>query len=277
MARSPSANKRSVVHRALTLLSALDMDGRTLTELARSSDLSLPTALRLLRSLENDGYASRSAGKYYPGEATIRLAHSADPHGPVRTLVREGVQRLRDRLNETVNFQVRQGSERMCIESAEGAQPLRHLSRGGDREVLYRGAPGKVLLAFGSNVDLDRLVPLSKGTYEVGQGQRRSLSELRDELEKIRRLGYAVSKGESKQDFAGVAVPVHFGDVFIGVLSVGWPYVRFNKQVCDSFTKACLEEAERIHARAKVSEPLPRAAKMKSSATKKKVSKSRSN
>jgi DNA-binding IclR family transcriptional regulator len=235
------------VAKALALLGAIDLRGQSLTELSTASRIPMPTALRLLRSLEAAGYVQRGPeGKYFPGEATVRLAHAVDPLGAIRWRIRDAVGRLCQQLKETITFQVREGEFRVCLAVAEGSQTVRHIRVPGEREILYRGATGKVLLAFGPSTDLDVLVTMTNGNFKSREDRLAYLSFLANRLVKVRKQGFAISKGSPPYDLAGVSVPIYFGKVFVGALSIGFPTARFNKDVAKRFTQACLGEAELI-------------------------------
>jgi DNA-binding IclR family transcriptional regulator len=80
----------------------------------------------------------------------------------------------------------------------------------GTHQPLNHGAPGKLLLAYSYQTDSAQL------RQTISRGQIVKLTDrtvmdprrLEDELNKVRRLGYATSDGEAIRGTIGIAVPV---------------------------------------------------------------------
>jgi DNA-binding IclR family transcriptional regulator len=239
---------RSVV-RALRLLTTLSSDGLSLTAAAEKAHIPLPTALRLMRTLEGEGFTVRlDDGNFVLGPVAVRLAYEADPEGPLRWSVRETVLRLRDRINETTTCFVRRGNDGLCLESAESHRPIRWVCPRGSRLPLHMSAPGKVLLAYGATDDLLQRLSLTAGTFECSSGRVRRLEDLRSELAEIRGGAIAFDDQESSNDSWGFALPLLVRGVCLGAFGVGMPLERsrsnrddvvsVSSQIIEEFTSA---------------------------------------
>src|SRR5690606_16447480 len=114
---------------------------------------------------------------------------------------------------------------------------------------LHATASGKVLLAWQQPEMLETLLnePLQRFTPAtvVDRGA------LLQELERVRRQGYAVVWGELEEDLVGVAAPVrdHTGRV-IGVITIGAPMSRVAREslpvVCRHVVNAADDVSRRL-------------------------------
>lgn len=98
----------------------------------------------------------------------------------------------------------------------------------GRRFPLHAGSSGKSILAFLPTAELERILadPLPALTPRTVTDS----TALRAELERIRKLGYAVSVGERQPDAGSVAAPVFgFDDMVVGAISVCGPRFRVDE------------------------------------------------
>lgn len=245
---------RAVV-RALALLRAVRSEGSTLTDLAADVGIPRPTALRLVRTLEAEEFLCRADGMYVLGPAVARLRLTPYPDQAMRFSIHDVLTELRDALNESCAYWVLDGTRRICVDTAESSQPIRWQSRLGLELLLPLGAGGKVLTAFSDTEGILASVPTSDGKFTLTDGRVRSLDDLRSELARIRRLGYATSKGESTSEAWGAAVPVFVHGSLAGAVSVIMPSSR-RHPVADRIA-ACKAAAQRLQQKAeRISRPL---------------------
>jgi DNA-binding IclR family transcriptional regulator len=242
-AAAPATGVRAVI-RALGLLSLLTVKGSTLTELAAVSDLPVPTALRLLRSLELANFATRKEGNQYVlGPALARIAYCQDAGSSSRWLARKAVSELYERTNETTTFFVQDGMSRVCTEALVSTKELRWHCDVGLRRPIHLGASGKVLLAFGASAALLSQIPTRAGRYELRNSTRRSVADLRQELATIQANGVAFSDQECGSECRAVACPVWIGGVSLGALGVTIPITRATEALMENLASVCKEIA----------------------------------
>jgi IclR family KDG regulon transcriptional repressor len=228
-----SGHVRSVA-RALTMLSALIPGRSIVTELASAADLPVPTAIRILKTMEASGYVSRDAdGTYSYGPSAMRVAVKLDPRGAISHTIRLATQELSAKFNETAAFFMRDRNERVCVESAESTREVRWVCREGQRMPVHLGAAGHVLVAFGIQ---DAEAQQSTGTGGAAYGNL--------QLTAIRQMGYATTELESTNDSWGIAVPVYEEGVFYGALACGIPLSRATETLRVQVTEACLAGAK---------------------------------
>ena len=86
-------------------------------------------------------------------------------------------------------------NQRVCIDCVESTQPLHRVITIGTRMSLTRGASGKLLLAYMPEPMMHNL--LSADPFVT-----------LDQLETIRKFGYAVSCNEHEQQLTSIAAPI---------------------------------------------------------------------
>ena len=179
-----------------------------LAELAAACDLHRSTTHRILASLIQLGYVDRpSDGHYALGSRLLALAGRMDGRLDLRREALLIMQRLRDRLGETLTLMVRDGDEVVCLERMAGSLQLRVELSPGTREPLHLSAAGKVFLAeggFEACAEYAERSRLSGGTPRAV----RDVPRLYRELERAQRTGYALDSEEREEGVTAIAVPV---------------------------------------------------------------------
>jgi DNA-binding IclR family transcriptional regulator len=205
---------------------------RTLTEVARATGLSKPTAHRLLASL---GYESlvlknRSENVYLLGPGILRLVQEAtDGLGSIAVLARPDLEELWEKTGETITLHVRIGLERICIEEIASPSSIRYVATVGSSAPLHVGSAGKVLLAFEEPDELAKTIsqmPLTALTDETIIDR----AELVSELDRVREQGWASSIGERVPEAGAVSVPVMSNGRVAAALSVLGPASRMTPE-----------------------------------------------
>lgn len=193
--------------RLLGLLAERDQPW-SLGELATAAGIHRSTAHRILASLAALGYADRpAAGQYALGSRVLALAARMDGRLDLRLEALVVMQRLRDRLGETVTLMLREGDEVVCLERAPGSLQLRVECAPGEREALHLSAAGKLYLAeggFEACAEYAERTRLAGGTAQA----IRDVPRLYRELERARRTGYAIDSEEREIGVTAVAAPV---------------------------------------------------------------------
>lgn len=168
--------------------------------------ISKSNAHRILRTLTSLGFAACPvAGCYEATLKTWEIGAAVLDRSDVKSVGRSVMVDLSARTGETVHLSLLDGTDVVYIDKVESNQPVRAYSRIGGRAPAHAVATGKVLLAFHAG-DLKALLPKKLDSFT-----RLTLVKLEDMLvaiEEIRRRGYAVNKGEWREDVCGIAAPV---------------------------------------------------------------------
>ncbi len=226
------------VERALDILLAFGPGDQALTagELLKRVDLSRPTLYRLLRTLENKGFiiSSGEPQRFALGASVAQLAHVWSTGLDVAALAQPMLQVLWEQTGETVALLLHQGDHRVCVAELPSAQPLSFKRGVGHREVVARGASGRVILAHLQAPEAH----LPAGT----EGDA-----LRQRLQQVREQGYEVSRDELIKGAVAVAVPVFLGDGrVIGSLAVFGPSVRVDATCVRRFVELLKAQSARL-------------------------------
>ncbi|MFC4944231.1 IclR family transcriptional regulator [Pseudonocardia sp. GCM10023141] len=211
--------------------------GITASAVAARFGYSLPTAHRLLRALEAEGFLvfDRASHEFRPGPEVLRLTGlMLDDLIP---RVYASLARLRDLTGESATLHWRLGDARSAVHELPSTQPL-HIAVGlGRRYPLTRGAAGKALLSVASDADVQRVLA-DPGTVASAAGPTALLAELRA----VRRDGVARSQGENIPGAASVAVPIEWVYRGFAALGVTGPAERWGPEQQDTAARALLAE-----------------------------------
>src|SRR6266511_2671442 len=197
------------VHRVCEILDLLQQasSGAALLDVARATRLPKSSAFRYLATLERRRYVERDpvTGSYRAGSAFLPLrAH--EPELLARR-ARPHMERLRDRLGETINLGMLEGNRVIYLEIVESHRAMRLAARRGDRDPVHATALGKAIAA---NLP-DRRVRAILEAEGMPQLTQRTLTDQDAylvEMAGTRERGYALDDGEHEIDGRCVAVPV---------------------------------------------------------------------
>lgn len=185
----------------------------TISELARSLNVPKSGVFRLVKTFERKRFLQSRADsfEYELGSGIWELTGAV--FGRQKRLVEKASPHLVE-LNKItgllVSLRILEKDQLVILDRVEGNDPVKVIFPIGARQPINHGAPGKLLLAY-------QCPPGSRQFQElIGRGGIARLTErtvtdrrrLEEELNKIRRLGYASSDGEAIRGTIGLAAPV---------------------------------------------------------------------
>lgn len=210
----------------LDVLSRQGGSGLSLMGIAKPLQMSKSTTHRYLITLEQLGAVERDSQDHFRlGLKMIELAgmtlsdNNLHKHG--EALLTE----LADRTLETVHLAVPSGTEVVYIAKADGARSIRMVSYIGARAPMYCTALGKAILAYSPTKLVDQVIRagLTPRTPRTITARRVFL----EELERVRRQGYAVDQEENEIGVCCMGTPILDYDArAIGAISVSGPVER---------------------------------------------------
>jgi len=234
--KSSTANVRAV-ERAIDILEAFS-DARSsmsVLEIQKAVGLSRPTLYRILETLASKGFIrahgmpQRFSLDYAVGKLAQNWLSGLDPVSAARPIL----ERLHEEFGETVGLMMIRDLHYMCVVELPSLHALA-ISRGiGPVGDLGFGASGKVLLAH-----------VDDGTLKAAlrmQPKKADKKELLDDLAKIRRDGYRVSRSEVHAGAVSVSAP-YFDHMhrILGAIAVYGPEVRVTDELVERMTKRVL-------------------------------------
>ncbi len=232
------------VERALDILMCFTKSSELgLTEIAGQIGLHKSTVHRLMTTLEEKGFVARDAAteKYRLGlkvwELSTHLSKSDDP----AVLLLPAMERLRDRLGETVSLYLRDGKDRLRIQAVQSNQAIRRVAQVGARLPLYVGASSKVLVAFASEEDRTGVVRRSGMAGDARSGRLPPHAggdpgaRIRDQLRRARAGSGRGCRADREPE----------GEV-AAALSVSGPISRIGEDTLHEFAPVLMEAAHEM-------------------------------
>lgn len=184
-------------------------NGITASELLHLLDIPKTTLYRLLSSMVQNELLSyfSETGTYTIGpkftltyvsmeERASRLREAAMPH----------LHALADQIEETVKLSVLSGLQSYTIATVESSRPLRISVDTGALFPLHAGATGKILMCSLNDAAMQRYFKSYGIAYT--DATITDITEMKKELEIIRKRGYATDVGEYMPEIYAVAAPV---------------------------------------------------------------------
>jgi IclR family transcriptional regulator, acetate operon repressor len=191
------------VTRAIDILKSFDgaTEPLSVAAIAQKTGINRPTLYRLLKTLiEADMIAAVGMPQRFRlGHAAARLGQAWSAQLDIGALARPVLDALRDQTGESASLFLLRDERQICVLESRSRHALA-MSRGiGEMEDGFRGASGKVILAWLDDTHAAALLRKQQG--------RAATAVQKAELIDIRNNGYAVSHGA----------------VFVGALAIGAP------------------------------------------------------
>lgn len=249
------------VDRALSVLRMLARHGELgVSEIAAELGVHRSTAFRLVATLENHDLVHQKddRGRYRLGVGVLRLAGATTARLDVVQEGRPVGTRLAAEIGETVNIAILDRDQALYLEQMAGTSSLQAHNWTGRRIALHATSNGKVLLAHAPEGRFDEVTaePLARYTdHTIIEPAR-----LREELDAVRRRGYAVAVDELEVGLSAVAAPVHgaTGEV-VASISVSGPTFRLPADRLDTVADQVMSAAAELSSRLGwYGTPLPR-------------------
>ena len=227
----PQASGLKSVGTALDVLECFATDGELgVSDIARRLGVAKSTAHRLLNTLASRGFIEQDlqSGQYRLGIHVYELGALALARNELRHVALPTLRQLAASTGLTVNFSVPDGPDIVFVERIENPDGVRFLGHFGRRLPSHTTSSGKAIAAWNPEADLARR--RAGFPPRVSRTVRTEADWLRC-LESVRRVGYAVSHGESFDGASSVAVPVISRRVAIASVSVFGPTESIAPQV----------------------------------------------
>lgn len=207
---SSTAYRAPSVGRALKILEmvAESSGGLGISELARLLAISKGTVFGLCQQLEDYGALSRdpASKRYGLGPLVATLAGRGFVHARLRDLAGPELTRLRDDLKESFFLGVVGRGEVTVVDSRQPPGVIRIAAGPGTRLPLTAGAVGKVFLAGMAPASLEQLI--AQGLKAHTPHTVTDPQAFRQQVDQVRRQGFALERDEYLLGVWGVAVPL---------------------------------------------------------------------
>jgi DNA-binding IclR family transcriptional regulator len=229
------------IHRAIAVLDCFrDIQPQLgVREIARQLDLHPSTVGRMLATLTSLGILNqdKETHRYRMGSKVLKWSSVYMSNIDLRIEARPYLEELHRVTQETVHLDIPDGVSRICVDRIESPHRLRWVAHIGERMPYYASASGKVMLAF---MPLQQQKAIIKSTpmEHLTPNTTTDPKALLQELEVIKKNGYALSVGERVEGVSCVAAPIFepAGKV-IGGITISGPMTRFSEQQIKEYAK----------------------------------------
>ena len=152
------------------------------------------------------------------GPAALMLMHSYQSSTHNLEAIQTILFRLQKQTGEMAAYMVPVGYRALCVSLQESAQALRCSYVRGQSQPLLRGASSKVMLAYLPEARRDKILRHF--------GEEHNAPGWSEELDQIRRQGFAISTSEFDTGGTGISAPVMKGSKLVGAVSIMAPAHR---------------------------------------------------
>ena len=251
--KARAGDRTDMVGKALGLLVLLGDEprGASAAEISRRAELPFSTTYRLLGSLARDGFVDYEPDgrRYHLGLRIFQLGQRVSSYHGFAGTALPVLRRVTGQTGEATILSVRDGLHHLTVNKVDGPQIFRVTSDPGHLGSLSTTAVGKALVAFAEDSERERLLdelPLEALT-EKSITDRQSF---REEVEKVRRQGYAVMDEENEAGMRAVAVPLlnAQGHAFAS-LATAVPVFRLSLEALEAHVPLLQEAAAELAAR----------------------------
>ena len=194
----------------LRLLTRVGPGGLRMSEIGRRLDLNKATAIRLTRTLVDEGFVLHDlgSGRYRLGPEAFAVGLAAEPSYELQRLATPILRTLATESGDTVFFSVLHGYESICLSRDEGDFPIRNqLIKAGDRWPLGVGAGSCAVLAALSDAEIDDVLRRN-AEQRATRFPRCTDAAIRHLIGETRALGYCVQPGLVIEDSWAIGVSV---------------------------------------------------------------------
>jgi IclR family KDG regulon transcriptional repressor len=221
----------------LTVLRAKASD-YSLAELARAVEIDKSTIHRILAVMETMGFVEKNQRtKRYTVGPQFRALVSTD-YGQIQRATLPVMRSLSESLGITVALRIREGKQMVVIDRVESNDLLRVSFPLGLRHSILFGSAGKAFLAF---------LSINEAMQLLGAGSLTRNAALWSSLARIKKRGYATSRGTAVKGAVSASIPIVAAHGRpIAVLSLSWPSAKYPYRQIKQIADAGVKGARRI-------------------------------
>jgi IclR family KDG regulon transcriptional repressor len=235
--KKQTGNNRKViasVQRALDILNLFEGSHAELgnTEIAKMLNMDTGTVAGLIYTLRLNNYLDQNPDnrKYRLGMKLAERAAVLLDQIDLRKIATPYLEELRQWSGESINLAIRDHNEVVYIERLFGHHSLGIRSELGKRARLHSTALGKAILA---NMNPEEAQAILNG-YEFIHITPKTITNLKDfleELERVRKIGYAIDEEENELGGRCLAAPVFNHDgIPVAAVSISVPIQRLPRE-----------------------------------------------
>lgn len=244
--------KQSIIYSAQKLLDILEIiaeskSPKTINDVVSMCGMSRPNVYRYLTTLQNNDYILQNAdGTYHLGPKLLYLSKQYLHQFNWLQAAQDIMKELSRTSNETVHMGILDKNEIVYMARVDSSQSIRMFSEIGSRNPVYCTAMGKALLAF-MDKNLRESILNQIELNARTENTITDMNRLKDELETIKRNGYAIDdiENESGVRCIGTVINDAYGQA-VCALSISGPAFRLNLENLKDLAAPLINAANRI-------------------------------
>lgn len=244
---APASVSRRVI--ALLRLFADGSDSLSIAEIAERLSLPPSTVHRLLVSLVEERFVERAARRRYAiGQEFSRIGAIAARRLNLRSLARPHLHEVQAATGETsvLGALLDRPPGMMIADKVDAVHTLRYRVPINVRRPLLWGSLGRAMLAWLEPEDV-QAAHAGAGNAPGSGDPPPSAAALAGVLERVRRLGYAVSHGQAMPGAVGLAAPIFDAESrVVGAIGLTVPEFRFRRRDEARLAALLTERASRL-------------------------------
>jgi len=220
------------IDKALSLLEFLSKNGNEIgiAEISEKMNMGLSTVHRILNTLKYRGYIlqNQKTAKYRLGMKLFELGCEVQGTKNLIKTIRPYLRKLSKITNETANLAILEDKEVIYLDTIESSETLRTEIIQGSRTPAHCTALGKTLLAFLEDIVFEQIYGSDENIISITPQSISSLEDLKKELRKVQKQGYALDIEESMIGINCIGAPIFNKDrEAIAAISITGPASRF--------------------------------------------------
>ncbi len=195
--------------KGLQLLEALvnSDEPRGITDLAAELGLTKSNVHRLMQTLAHAGFVRQQPDteRYTCTAKLWKLGSIVADRIDLVPLARPFLKALARTTRETVFLTIREGADALYVSKEDSPQPVRTFAELGGRAPLYAVATGKAMLAHLPDADVAGVLA------NLERSSTNTITDpatLRAQLRRVRKMGFAVNRGEWRDGVCSIASPI---------------------------------------------------------------------
>jgi DNA-binding IclR family transcriptional regulator len=220
----------------------------SLQELSKASGLNKNTVFRVLYTLTEHGYLVKRQHDYEIGAKLLALCNGNLRRRDLVAVCGPFLDALREQFGETINLGILEGGQIRYVDVRESPQRFRLAERIGGSDFLHCTALGKAWLAH-LPFEMAKQLLKEQGMARQTDHTLVTISQMKAELERVRKCGYAVDAEESMPGAYCVGAPVlDVAGSPVAAISISGPTTRFDSGSLEEASSALIKAVTAIRA-----------------------------
>lgn len=214
-------------------------------EISRSLRLYPSSVYRILYTLKSRGYVEQDPinKKYRLG---LKIAELGMARLDQMNLEKEAASHLKelvDRCQETAHLGTLENGEMLYLASEEPSQTIRMVHKVGTRAPLHCTALGKVILSSLPEKEIEKIID-KKGLPRFTENTITDEKELRRELRRVKKQGFALDREEYEKDVSCIATSIkNYQGKTVAAISISGPTFRMSGEKQKYMKEALIQKA----------------------------------